>query len=137
MIKAIHHSKQIQVLLCSIRNLNLQDIDNRLSGFDILPFDKEHGFQVVEKMRELAQIHEASVAQIALAWLLTKPVVSSIIVGASKLHQLEDNLKAINVALSAEETAILDEITAPTPVYPQWFINNLVDVKHNEALKPM
>lgn len=137
MIKAIHHSKQIQVLLCSIRNLNLQDIDNRLSGFDILPFDKEHGFQVVEKMRGLAQIHEASVAQIALAWLLTKPVVSSIIVGASKLHQLEDNLKAINVALSAEETAILDEITAPTPVYPQWFINNLVDVKHNEALKPM
>jgi aryl-alcohol dehydrogenase-like predicted oxidoreductase len=137
MIKAIHHSKQIQVLLCSIRNLNLQDSDNRLSGFDILPFDKEHGFQVVEKMRELAQIHEASVAQIALAWLLTKPVVSSIIVGASKLHQLEDNLKAINVALSAEETAILDEITAPTPVYPQWFINNLVDVKHNEALKPM
>lgn len=116
---------------------NLQDSDNRLSGFDLLPFNKEHGFQVVEKMREIAQAHEASVAQIALAWLLAKPVVSSIIVGASKLHQLEDNLKAIDVSLSSEELTLLDEITTPTPVYPNWFINNMADSKHKEALKPI
>jgi aryl-alcohol dehydrogenase-like predicted oxidoreductase len=116
---------------------NLQDSDNRLSGFDILPFDKEHGFQLVEKMREIAQAHEASVAQIALAWLLTKPIVSSIIIGASKLHQLDDNLKAIDVQLSAEEVATLEQITTPTPTYPSWFVSSLVDRKHQEALKPV
>jgi aryl-alcohol dehydrogenase-like predicted oxidoreductase len=116
---------------------NLKDSDNRLAGFDILPFDKEYGFEVVEQMRQIAQNHEASVAQIALAWLLSKPIVSSIIVGASKLHQLEDNLKAIDITLSSEEQTLLDAITAPPPMYPSWFIRNLADPKHKEALKPI
>src|SRR5262249_41823384 len=70
---------------------NLKDSENRLAGFDFLPFDKEAGFKVVEMMREIAGRHEASVAQLAIAWLLAKTVVSSVIVGASKPHQLEDN----------------------------------------------
>jgi aryl-alcohol dehydrogenase-like predicted oxidoreductase len=113
---------------------NLKDSENRLASFDFLPFDKEAGFKVVEKMREIAGRHEASVAQIAIAWLLARPVVSSVIVGASKPHQLEDNLKAVDVKLSDAEVAELDMITAPTPLYPNWFNANLVDAQHKAAI---
>jgi aryl-alcohol dehydrogenase-like predicted oxidoreductase len=113
---------------------NLKDEENRLSGFDFLPIDKESGFKVIERMREIAKAHEASVAQVALAWLLSKSVVSSIIVGASKLHQLEDNLRAVEVKLSEAEVSELDAMTAPTPLYPHWFNINLVDAKHKEIL---
>ncbi|MBW4574355.1 MAG: aldo/keto reductase [Aphanothece sp. CMT-3BRIN-NPC111] len=115
---------------------NLKDSENRLSGFDLLPFDKEWGFKVVDKLREIAGERNASVAQIALAWLLTKPVVTSIIVGASKLHQLEDNLKAVEVQLSTSEVTELDALTAPQPIYPHWFNQNLVDAKHKAIFEP-
>src|SRR4029453_6671212 len=97
------------------------------ASFDFLPFDKEAGFKVVEKMREIAGRREASVAQIALAWLLAKPVVASIIVGASKPHQLEDNLGVLKVRLADEQIKELDALTAPTVQYPNWFSNQTVD----------
>jgi aryl-alcohol dehydrogenase-like predicted oxidoreductase len=109
---------------------SLKDSENRLSGFDFLPFNKEFGFKVVEKVREIATTHQSSVAQIALAWLLAKPVVTSIIIGASKLNQLEDNLRAIDVSLSELEIRELDAITAPIPLYPNWFNANLLDAQH-------
>lgn len=112
---------------------NLKDQDNRLSGFDLLPFDKEFGFKVVEVMKEIAAGHHISVAQVALAWLLSKPIVSSIIVGASKMHQLEDNLKAIDVELSTAELQQLDQMTKPHAIYPHWFNQQMVDQKQNEV----
>ena len=120
---------------------NLSDKDNRMSGFDFMPFDKEAGFRLVEKLREIAAGHvvgggsKASVAQVAIAWLLAKKVVSSVIVGASKLSQLEDNLAAAEVRLGAEEIAGLDEITKPAAVYPNWFSELVVDGPVKEALK--
>jgi Predicted oxidoreductases (related to aryl-alcohol dehydrogenases) len=113
---------------------SLKDQDNRLSGFDILPFDKETGFQVVDEVKKIAEGHNASAAQVALAWLLTKPVISSIIVGASKISQLENNLKAIDVQLSDAETKRLDDLTQPTAIYPHWFVHNMADQKHKEML---
>jgi aryl-alcohol dehydrogenase-like predicted oxidoreductase len=103
-----------------------------LSGFDFFPFDKELGFQVVEKIRAIANECNASVAQIALAWLLSKAVVASIILGASKLSQLEGNLGAIDVKLSDSQIAALAQITAPPSLYPNWFNTNMVDDKHKE-----
>lgn len=114
---------------------NLKGGDNRLSGFDFLPTDKELGFKVVDRMRELADARGASAAQVAIAWLLAKPVVASVIVGASKLHQLEDNLKAADLELSAAEVAELDALTQPPPSYPHWFNRNLLDAKHKEVLE--
>jgi aryl-alcohol dehydrogenase-like predicted oxidoreductase len=111
-----------------------KDQDNRLSGFDILPFDKEKGFDVVDVLKEIAAAHNASPAQIALAWLLARPVVSSILVGASKLHQLENNLKAVEVELSNAEIKTLDDLTQPGVSYPHWFVQNLADQKHKEIL---
>jgi aryl-alcohol dehydrogenase-like predicted oxidoreductase len=64
---------------------------------------------------------------VALAWLLSKPFVSSILLGASKISQLEDNLKASDVRLSANELAELDALTAPAPIYPNWFQAKTVD----------
>lgn len=114
---------------------NFTDPNNRLSGADFLPLDKESGFKLVDRMREIAQGHDASVAQVALAWLLAKPVVSSILIGASKISQLEDNLKAVEGSLTDAEVAELDELTKPLLLYPHWFNQNLADAKHKEALE--
>jgi aryl-alcohol dehydrogenase-like predicted oxidoreductase len=100
---------------------SLSDPNNRLSGFDILPFDKEQGFKLVERMRGIAAAHDASVAQVALAWLLSRAAVSSVIVGSTKLSQLEDNLKAAAVTLTAAQIAA----TALAPVYPNFFMDNI------------
>lgn len=113
---------------------NLADTENRLSGFDIMPFDKERGFALVERMREIATGHGASVAQVAIAWLLARPGVTSVLLGASKPHQLADNLGAAALRLSAEEIAALNALTMPAEVYPNWFIARMVDVRHRDAL---
>jgi aryl-alcohol dehydrogenase-like predicted oxidoreductase len=113
---------------------NLKDPNNRLSGFDLLPFDKEFGFKVVDICKEIANEQQISVAQVALAWLLSKPVVAGIIVGASKMHQLEDNLKSVSIKLSAAQMQQLDEITKPGNLYPHWFNQQLIDPKHKEIL---
>lgn len=113
---------------------NLSDADHRLSGFDFLPFDKERGFALVELMRRVATAHDASVAQVALAWLLAKPGVSTVLLGASKLTQLEDNLRAMELMLSPEEMRQLDEASPHTDYYPQWFNERLRDPIVSEAL---
>ncbi len=104
---------------------NLADPNNRFSGFDILPFDKENGFAVVEKLKRIASRRAVSVAQVSLAWLLAREGVSSIIVGASKLHQLEDNLGSVKLELSLDDIAELDQATALSPVYPNWYSERL------------
>src|SRR5262249_16724970 len=114
---------------------NLKDSENRLAGFDFLPFDKEAGFKVVEKMREIAERHEASVAQIAIAWLLAKPIVSTVIIGPTKSHKLKDNRKAVDLNLGVGEVAELDAGPPPTPVYPNWFNANLIDAQHKSAIE--
>jgi aryl-alcohol dehydrogenase-like predicted oxidoreductase len=113
---------------------SLNDPENRFSGFDLLPFDKEHGFRLINRIRPIAERHAASVAQVALAWLLSKDTVSSILLGATKLAQLEDNLKAVELKLDAEEVKALDEATTLPPVYPTWFIERLADCDLEKAL---
>jgi aryl-alcohol dehydrogenase-like predicted oxidoreductase len=106
---------------------NLKDADNRLSGFDFLPLDKEWGFRVVDQLKEIAAAHDSSPAQIALAWLLAKQHVTTILLGASKMHQLDDNLGATDITFTADELATLDELTKPQPIYPNWFTDMTVD----------
>jgi aryl-alcohol dehydrogenase-like predicted oxidoreductase len=104
---------------------SLADPNNRYSGFDILPFDKEKAFDLVERLRRIGAHHRASVAQVALAWLLKRDGVDSIILGASKLQQLEDNLGAAKVELTAGESSELEEATPLLPVYPNWFTDRI------------
>lgn len=91
----------------------LKDEANRLSGFDMIPFDKEKGFALVETMRGIGAAHGASVAQVALAWVLAQPQVSSVLIGASKLTQLDDNVAAADLALTPEDLATLAAATKP------------------------
>ena len=113
---------------------NLSDPENRYSSFDILPFDKVQGFQLVERMRTIANTHSATVAQVAIAWLLAKDAVTSVLIGSTKLSQLDDNLGAINVSLTDDELAELDAATSLPPVYPNFFIDRMVDQPVAEAL---
>ncbi len=106
----------------------------RLTGFDIIPFDREHGYDVVEKLREIGRQHNASPAQVALAWLLSRPSVTSVLVGASKMSQLQDNLGAASLELSADEIATLDVLTEPRAVYPNWFNASIYDAQVRDAL---
>ncbi len=94
--------------------------DARRASFDFPPVDRERAFNVVDVMREVAQEHQVSVAQIALAWLLHQPAVTSVIIGAKRLEQLEDNLNAPRVRLSEEQLQCLDEVSRLPAEYPAW-----------------
>src|SRR5215475_5574786 len=106
---------------------NPQGDGGRLNSFDVLPYDKEKGHQVVERLNTIAADHRATPAQVAIAWVLTKPFVSSVLLGANKMAQLEDNLGAASIELRPEEVASLDEFTTPTPTYPNYFNARVVD----------
>ncbi|MBB6733809.1 aldo/keto reductase [Cohnella zeiphila] len=114
---------------------NLNDPDKRLSGFDFLPHDKEWGFTVLDTVRGIAERHGATPAQVSLAWLLAQPHVDSVLIGASRLSQLEDNLKAAELTLSREEFSQLGELTRPEPLYPNWFEAKTRDAVVESALK--
>jgi aryl-alcohol dehydrogenase-like predicted oxidoreductase len=71
----------------------------------------EQGFAAVDKLEEIGNAHNATVAQTAIAWILANPTVSSAIIGANNLDQLTDTMKGADIVLSAEEKAALDEVT--------------------------
>lgn len=106
----------------------------RLAEFDFLPTDKEKGYDVIERMQKMVAGHNATVAQLALAWLLSKDYVSTILMGASKVQQFEDNMGAFKVKLSSADLNELDELTKPSPVYPNWFQDKTQDAAVVEAL---
>lgn len=92
----------------------------RRSSFDFPIVDKPRAAACVEAMRPIAAAHGVSVAQIALAYLLHKPAVTSVIIGARTDLQLADNLAAVKVQLAADELAALDKVSALPPEYPGW-----------------
>jgi len=97
---------------------DMQKDENRFSNTDWLNFDKDTAFALLPVMEEIAGEAGCSMAQLAVAWLLTRDKVDTVILGATKTHQLEDNLGAVDVALSAEQLARLDQATAIAPLYP-------------------
>jgi aryl-alcohol dehydrogenase-like predicted oxidoreductase len=106
---------------------------SRRSEFDFPIVDKERAWKVVDAMRPIAEAKGASVAAVALAYVLAKPFVTSVIIGAKRMEQLKDNLSAAELKLSAEEMKALDEASALPPEYPGWMVpfqntNRLEDV---------
>ena len=94
----------------------------RRSGFDFPPIDKELAYDVVDELDEMAAAKDASIPRLALGWLLEQAGVSSVIIGAKKMGQLEDNLGAVEVSFTEDELDRLDALTKPAPNYPQWMI---------------
>jgi aryl-alcohol dehydrogenase-like predicted oxidoreductase len=93
---------------------------SRRIAFDFPPVNPERGWACVDAMRTIAERHGVSVAQVALAWLLHQPHVTSVIVGAKRLDQLDDNIGATTVKLTAEELVALDEVSRLPAEYPGW-----------------
>ena len=96
------------------------DAGSRRLEFDFPPVDRDRAYDCVDVLRRLAEARGVSPAQMALAWLLAQPVVSSVIIGAKRVDQLDDNLAAVGLALTADELAELDKVSALPPEYPGW-----------------
>lgn len=94
----------------------------RRTTFDFPVVDKDRAFRCVDVMREIATAHGASVPQVALAWLLSRPEVSTVIMGAKTVVQLQDNLGASRLELADEDLARLDAVSALPPEYPGWML---------------
>jgi aryl-alcohol dehydrogenase-like predicted oxidoreductase len=94
----------------------------RFSGGIWMPFDQERVFNIVDAMGPIARAHGASLAQIALAWLLHQPAITSIVFGARTPAQLEDNIAANEITLSTDELVTLDKVSALPSEYPTWKI---------------
>jgi aryl-alcohol dehydrogenase-like predicted oxidoreductase len=90
-----------------------------------VPFDKENAYKIVDVLKEVAKRHEASPAQVALAWVLGRPAVSAVIVAARKPEHLEDNIRAVDLRLSSEDVRLLDEVSDPGVPYPKWMVLQL------------
>jgi aryl-alcohol dehydrogenase-like predicted oxidoreductase len=82
--------------------------------------DREKLYDTIEVVVDVAAAHGASPAQVALAWLLGRPAVTSLIIGARTEEQLRDNLGAASLTLTAEERVALDKVSAPALAYPYW-----------------
>jgi aryl-alcohol dehydrogenase-like predicted oxidoreductase len=95
---------------------------SRRSEFDFPIVDKERAWKILDVIAPIAKAHSCSAARISLAWLLHKPVVTSVIIGAKRLHQLEDNLAAVDVKLSDGELKQLEEVSMLPPEYPGWML---------------
>jgi aryl-alcohol dehydrogenase-like predicted oxidoreductase len=101
---------------------NQKPAGSRRSEFDFPIVDKERTWKILDAMAPIAKAHDCSPARISLAWLLTKPVVTSVIIGAKRLDQLQDNLAAVDLHLTPDEIRQLDEVSALPPEYPGWML---------------
>jgi aryl-alcohol dehydrogenase-like predicted oxidoreductase len=90
-----------------------------------VPFDREMGYRVVDTLKEVAARHGATPARVAIAWLLGRPAVCSVIIAARKVEQLEENIRAVDLRLSDEDVRQLDAASDPGISYPKWMVLQL------------
>ena len=94
----------------------------RRTKFDFPPVDKERTKKVLKELRAVSEAMGTSVARAALAWLLTRPFVTSVIIGAKTREQLMDNLAASDVNMASEHITRIDTASALPPEYPGWMV---------------
>lgn len=98
---------------------------SRRVTFDFPPVNRDRVFDCVDVMREIAKAHRASVAGVAIAWLLQRPFVTTVIIGAKNSEQLDDNLAATEIKLTGDDLEKLDKVSALPPEYPGWMIERM------------
>ena len=96
--------------------------DARRASFDFPPVNQERLWRVLDAMRPIAEAHGVSCARVAVAWLLAKPVVMTVILGAKTVEQLDDTIAACGLSLSKEEIAKLDAVSELEAEYPLWML---------------
>ena len=99
---------------------NTGDQNARRTKFDFPPVEMERAYAVIDVLQEVGRRRNASVAQVALAWLLHQPIVTSVIIGAKTMAQLKDNLVSVDVALGPEDLKQIDDVSSLKPEYPEW-----------------
>ena len=105
------------------RNTNSPEGARRAGEFDFPPINKDRAYTCIEAMTPIAKAHGVTVARVALAWILAKKEVSSVIIGAKTKDQLLDNIEASSLVLSQDEISHLDNISALPKEYPAWMID--------------
>lgn len=105
---------------------------SRRTTFDFPPVDLERGYDCIDAMRRIADARGVSVAQVALAWLLHQKAVTTVIVGAKRIEQLDDNIAATSLRLTGEELAALDKVSALPPEYPGWMFARQGEVRRKQ-----
>jgi aryl-alcohol dehydrogenase-like predicted oxidoreductase len=90
-----------------------------------VPYEKEMGYRVVDALKQVAARHSVSPARVALSWVLGRPAVSSVIIAARKVEQLEDNIAAVDLVLSDDDVRLLDAASDPGIPYPKWMVLQL------------
>jgi aryl-alcohol dehydrogenase-like predicted oxidoreductase len=110
--------------------------EGRRAHFDFPPVDRDRAYAAIDAMRPMAESRSVSVAQIALAWLLHQPAVTSVIVGAKRVEQLEDNVASTKVVLTAEELTALDEVSALPKEYPGWMLERQGEYRAGQLNQP-
>jgi len=98
----------------------------RRANFDFPPVNKDRTFDVIDALQPIAQAKGATVAQLALAWLLHQPAVTTVIIGANKMEQLEDNLKSVDIQFTTEELQQLDAVSKLPSEYPGWMFERTI-----------
>src|SRR5882757_5909934 len=101
---------------------NQKAADSRRTEYDFPIVDKERTWNILDVMTPIAKARRCSPARLSLAWLLAKPAITSVIIGAKRLDQLQDNLAAIELTLTQDELRQLDEVSALPPEYPGWVL---------------
>ncbi len=94
--------------------------------------DTDALYDIVEALVAVAEAHGVSAAQVALAWLLTRPAVSTVVVGARTDEQLADNLRSVDLLLTPQEIATLEEVSRPPLLYPYWHQSNTASDRLSE-----
>jgi aryl-alcohol dehydrogenase-like predicted oxidoreductase len=107
----------------------------RRTSFDFPPVDKELAWKLIDAMREIGKTKGVSVARVALAYVLAKPFVTSVITGTKTLDQLNDNLAAADLSLTTEELERLDKLSALKPEYPGWMVERQNDPRRTPNTK--
>ena len=108
---------------------------SRRAGFDFPPVQKDRAWDCVDAMRPMADARGVSVAQVALAWLLHQRVVTSVIVGAKRVEQLQDNIAATSVELTEAEMDALDEVSALPREYPGWMLERQGEYRAGQLMR--
>ncbi len=101
--------------------------NSRRDEFDFPPVNKEKAYDIIDVMQEISSSHNVSVARVALAWLLRKKGVTSIIIGAKKEEQLRENIASTSLLLTADEMSRLDSISELSKEYPGWMVERQAD----------
>ncbi len=102
----------------------------RSTALDFPPVDRERLWRVLDVSRPIAEAHGVSPAQVALAWLLSRKAVSSVIIGAKTVEQLNDNIASTELVLTAEQLAALEKVSALPSEYPGWMVQRMGSNRH-------